>query len=297
MDKSIGKCQCCDSLNITQAYNDSFFNLPILRCEDCLVHFVDYKDQNSMKEYYSETYWRVFRNIHNKKIKDGVVDDAYAIKKLPKIIRHIVEATGVRKSLARSQYKYLKPYIAGKNMLELGSGEGFVLEMFEKHGFDVHGIEPSKENIQIINKKIKKGKCEIEFAENITKQDKKFDVIIMSHVLEHLINHSEVLQNLKKVLSKNGILFLEIPNCENKETLEHSIKTQPHLHHFTKLSLEKLMNKLGYKIIRIDAFEARVVSISEHLRYMIFWLLGRDYYVPAAYNKGNNLRVIVTHFH
>lgn len=298
MNENLTKCQCCGSQKITKAYDDSFFNLPVLKCADCSVYFADYNEERSdMKEYYSETYWSTFRNVHNKKIEEGVVDDAYVIKKLPKFLRQIVEATGIRKSLARSQFNYLKPYIKGKDLLELGSGEGFVLEMFEDHGFQVYGIEPSKVNRQIINKKLRNGKCDTDFVENVSKSGKKFDVIIMSHVLEHLVNHRQVLEDLKKVLSKDGVLFIEVPNCENKETLEHSIKTQPHLHHFTRHGLEKLMEQLDYKIIRIDIFDARVISITEHFRYMILWVFGGDYYTPASGESGNNLRLIATHLH
>jgi len=55
------------------------------------------------------------------------------------------------------------------------------------------------------------------------------------------------------------------------------------------------MNILDFKIIKIEVFNARVISTLEHLRYMIFWILGRDYYVPVADDKGNNLRVTITH--
>lgn len=62
------------------------------------------------------------------------------------------------------------------------------MELFEKQGFDVFGIEASQNNLEIINKKIKKGKCETGFAEDILKINEKFDLIIMSHVLEHITN-------------------------------------------------------------------------------------------------------------
>ena len=118
---------------------------------DCLFHYVLYEDdEKNMQKYYNETYWPVFRNLHNKKILDQKGDNACLIKKLPNPIRTLIELTGVRKSLAYSQFRYLKPHLKGNTLFEIGPGEGFVLELFEKNNFDVFGIEASKENLKII---------------------------------------------------------------------------------------------------------------------------------------------------
>ena len=292
----ISKCNCCYSENIEQVYDDSFFNLPVMKCMDCLFHFAMYdEDEKNMQKYYNETYWPVFRNIHNKKILDQKVDNAYLIKKLPSPIIKLIEFTGVRKSLAYSQFKYLKSYLKGKTLFEIGPGEGFILELFEKNNYNVFGMEASKENLDIISSKLSNGKIEIGFAEDISKINKKFDIIILSHVLEHLVDCRKVLLNIKNLLVDDGIFFIEVPNCKNFEMLEHSIYTQPHLHHFTKLSLEILLKDLGFKIIRIDTFSANVVSLTDHFKYLLKWIFKIDHYVVAPENQGNNLRIIMTH--
>lgn len=289
-------CQCCDSNNVILVYDDSFFKLPVLKCTDCAAHFAKYdKSSEEMKKYYKETYWSVFRNVKNVEIKEGKVDDTYLIKKLPRVLRDIIELLGVRKSLAYSQYNYLKPDLKGKKLLEIGSGEGFVLQLFEKKGFDVFGIEPSKDNLEIIKKKLKRGNCKTGFAEELPQFDRKFDVIIMSHVLEHIVDCRDILSKLKNALSQDGILFIEVPNCQNEETLQHSIKTQPHLHHFTKKSLEKLMQRCNLKILKIDTFRCDVITMSQHLKYLLQWVFKIDCYSPAPEQAGNNLRMIVTH--
>jgi 2-polyprenyl-3-methyl-5-hydroxy-6-metoxy-1,4-benzoquinol methylase len=292
----ISKCDCCYSKNIEQVYDDSFFNLPIMKCMDCLFHFAMYdEDEKNMQKYYNETYWPVFRNINNKKILDQKVDNAYLIKKLPSPIIKLIESTGVRKSLAYSQFRYLKSYLKGKTLFEIGPGEGFILELFEKNNYNVFGMEASKENLDVISSKLRNGKIEIGFAEDISKINKKFDVIILSHVLEHLVDFRKVLLNIKNLLVDDGIFFIEVPNCKNFEMLEHSIYTQPHLHHFTKLSLELLLEDLGFKIIKIDTFSANVVSLTDHFKYLLKWIFKIDHYVVAPENQGNNLRIIITH--
>lgn len=289
------KCMCCNSTKISQATTTSFFELPVNKCSACSYHFVSYdKNKFDIKKYYSDTYWNVFRNIHRQKNPTGgKVDPVYLINKLPKPIRAIAEMTGVRKSLALSQFIYLKPHLVGKKLLEIGCGEGFLLERFEKNGYDVFGIEPSKDNLSIIKKKLRRGSCITGYVEDSFTLNQKYDVIILSHVIEHLLDCKKVLVELNKLLEPDGIIFIEVPNCENNETLQSSIYTQPHIHHFSKNNLEQLSRNCGFTIIASDTFRSDVITISQHIKYLLKWILKIDHYKKTDEIHGNNLRIIL----
>ena len=289
------KCHCCESTDTVISHQNSFFDLPVLRCNNCFYHFVNYRNNSDeIRQYYQKTYWSTFRNIDNKKLEGKQVDNAYPVKKFPVFIQRIIDHTGVRKSLSHSQFRFTERYIKGKNLLEIGSGEGFVLELFEKKGFNVNGIEASKDNLRLIKKKLRTGECKIGFAEDLPDYDKKFDVIIMSHVLEHLINCRLVISSLRELLAEDGIIFIEVPNCEDLITLEHSVFTQPHLHHFTEKSFEFLFKSCGYEIIKSDIFFSHVVTLAEHIKYMLKWFLKIDCYTKGTNSHGNILRLIVS---
>ena len=200
---------------------------------------MDYQNNSDeIRQYYQKTYWSTFRNIDNKKLEGKQVDNAYLLKKFPVDIQRIMDLMGVRKSLSHSQFRFTERYIKGKNLLEIGSGEGFVLDLFEKKGFNVNGIEASKDNLRLIKKKLRTGQSKIALAEDLPDYDKKFDVIIMSHVLEHLINCRLVISSLRELLVEDGIIYIEVPNCEDLIELEHSIFTQPH---YASLTLKKVL--------------------------------------------------------
>lgn len=285
-------CDCCKSDSTIEVYADSFFHMPVLKCKNCEGYFVKNKDEIDLKKYYNETYWNVFRNINKKKIVEQKTDEAYLLKKFPNFIQNIIEETGIKKALAYSQQNYLKQFLKKGKLLEIGSGEGFILELFEKNGFEVLGIEPSEKNVELINEKLSKGKCKHGFVEDKFIDDKKFDVIIMSHVLEHVIDSREILEKLKNVLSDQGYLFIEVPNCGSKKYLEESILTQPHIHHFTKQSIQKLLESLELKIIKVNTLNGEVSSLSEHLKYFLFWVFKKDYFFPVEEKDGKYLRII-----
>ncbi len=140
-------CMCCNSHNVIEYYRKSFFNLPILKCNNCLSHFIRFDKKINLENYYNEEYWETFRknhdgNIENKKIillkiKHRVLQRTF------RILLNLVKMTGVNQSRPFSQYAFFKPYLRGHRLFDLGAGEGTGLKFFEKNGFIVSGLEPS----------------------------------------------------------------------------------------------------------------------------------------------------------
>jgi hypothetical protein len=66
--------------------------------------------------------------------------DEYNIDRKPKIFKKLwdilIPLIGANRSQAHSQHTYLKSHITGKALLEIGFGEGYVLEYFEGHKFN-----------------------------------------------------------------------------------------------------------------------------------------------------------------
>jgi SAM-dependent methyltransferase len=83
---------------------------------------------------------------------------------------------------------------------------------------------------------------------------KKYDIILMWHVLEHIKNPSAFLQRLSSLLSKNGVFIFEVRNRDSlgfrltREKWFH-LDTPRHLFHYNQISLKQLLNQQGLKII------------------------------------------------
>ncbi len=116
--------------------------------------------------------------------------------------------------------RYILDQLNNKNIVEaeildLGCGGGLVSESLAKLGAVVTGVDFVKENIKIASDHASKNNLNINYInQNIEKLKikKKFDVIIMFEILEHLDDWKVFIMKIKKNLKKNGILIISTIN-------------------------------------------------------------------------------------
>lgn len=107
-----------------------------------------------------------------------------------------------------------KPFFNKGNCLELGSSKGDFTKHIVDFFSDITCVEASDEAIQIAKKRLPSNINYInELFENLD-LDKKFDNIILTHVLEHIDDPVNLLKKIKmNWLSENGKLFITCPNA------------------------------------------------------------------------------------
>jgi 2-polyprenyl-3-methyl-5-hydroxy-6-metoxy-1,4-benzoquinol methylase len=163
--------------------------------------------------------------------------------------------------LTEMKYHSFKPYFKGRTLLELGPALGqmtkFLVNDFDK----VEVVEGSKDLLYQIpnyNNLVKHHSYFEEFETN-----KKFDTIILSHVLEHIEKPQELLQLVFKWLANDGIFLVSVPNSKSIHRLaavemgllknEFELNQRDHdLGHYRVYdlySLKKEVRDSGFKII------------------------------------------------
>jgi len=149
------------------------------------------------------------------------------------------------------QYNFIKNTIGNINSIfEVGSASGYNLSLYKKSGINVFGIEPSKNNV--ISSQKKYG---IELFNGMFSEYKKklfckdrYELIFLSHVLEHIINPFEFISELTEINSR--YMFIEVPTLDYKFCDEpFGMFAEEHVNYFTLNSIRKLMKKAGYDII------------------------------------------------
>ncbi|MDE1764422.1 MAG: class I SAM-dependent methyltransferase [Thaumarchaeota archaeon] len=155
----------------------------------------------------------------------------------------------VKKSCA----EYFKRFFPGFKCFDLGFGRGASIFVLTKMGFKVDGIEPDSKNFETVSKKLPAGKYyEGYFGE--TEINDKYDVIWISHVLEHVERPDILLEKCKKLTKDLAVMCIMVPDCDNPEMLQNSMSNKHHIWHFTKKSLVLLAQKCGFSVIECKSF-------------------------------------------
>jgi hypothetical protein len=97
--------------------------------------------------------------------------------------------------------KIIKINLGTNNLVEVGCGKGFFLEMLQADKFDITGFDPTYEgNNPNIIKEL--------FSSNSFKSSKG---IILRHVLEHIPNPFDFLCQLRRANGGGGLIYIEVP--------------------------------------------------------------------------------------
>lgn len=217
---------------------------------------------------------------------------AYYFKKwqsgLPEIVcrytKYHLEPAGYRKLkfIIQQINKMTKQQTNNMSILDIGCGNGNISFPLAALGFKVIALDINSDIICALKLKTKTlGLNNIDFIEtdvnDLSKiKNEKFDIIIMSEILEHLNDPQKTLQDAKLLLNQNGIIIVTIPNkfsleeiirkffSQNKflnkiknkikekfntDTIQSSHNT-PHLHFFSYSAFKKIARKANLQIIK-----------------------------------------------
>lgn len=141
------------------------------------------------------------------------------------------------------------------SILDAGCGDGnnlYILNKYKKaniYGTDYNPLRISraKRNHPLINF--------FNIDLNDLKTYNKFDVVILSQVLEHINNDDLVLKNLYNSLKSNGILIIGVPNegcflaqCRNKLFQFYIQRTTDHVNFYTEDVIRNKIENVGFEI-------------------------------------------------
>ncbi len=160
---------------------------------------------------------------------------------------------------------------AKNKIMDIGCGAGVFLKTAHKNGWETcvgvdvneryNDIYREDKGVQFINATF----------ENLSpeKLGGNYDCISMWSVLEHLYDVHSILDTIKKLLKKDGLLFILVPNVESLATrLMREMSPTfawKHLSHFTMKSLNYLMDKHGFEKILMETVITEIDNIKSYM--------------------------------
>ncbi|MBI5849148.1 MAG: class I SAM-dependent methyltransferase [Nitrospirae bacterium] len=122
----------------------------------------------------------------------------------------------VHRQIYAGTLQYIEP---GQTVLDAGCGEGILSNLMAQRGATVTGVDISSPNTEAAKAISRRMLIEnyptfcVADAESLPFPDKSFDVVVSSHVLEHLPDFQRGLREIKRVMRRKAIISL--PTCLN----------------------------------------------------------------------------------
>ena len=224
--------------NIWKEYKD------IYQCDECSLYFIDSPTDEEINSLYKNEY---HNNIKNKLFETAKSKMRYA------------------RSL--SQFNFIKQTIDLKNkdICEIGAFDGLLLSLFKKNNNNVFGYELN-DDARVYAKK----KYDIDLKENFLESKSKYDIIILSHVIEHFREPKEILIKIKSMLKENGFIYIEVPNSPMPNECSYNMLMRylntEHIVNFNMDNLIKFAGSADLKIVRSEYNNYNISINNENLR-------------------------------
>ncbi|HEY4943990.1 MAG TPA: class I SAM-dependent methyltransferase [Rhizomicrobium sp.] len=143
-----------------------------------------------------------------------------------------------------------------RRLLDIGSGPGFFLKTAKNRGWNVMGIEPSRQaaaHARGLGLDVAEGFFGADTAASLG----RFDAIHLNNVLEHVPDPIAILLAAREILEPGGILCAGVPNdfsplqiaaAATQGTGEWWIAPPHHLNYFDFATLANLLERLEFEI-------------------------------------------------
>lgn len=247
-------CPLCGGAGVV-LFHDRVFDLPgakVLECPGCTLLFLHpYMSEAEQAAFYADYHAYYVRRVA---VAGGVAT--------PETIFRL----GLPE--ARQRVRRFLPLLQGRKVLEIGCGAGSFLHLAARVAASVAGVErhdAAREHVaRVITSKVV---AELSLVKG------RYDVIVLFHVLEHIVDPVGFLREVTARLKKGGCVILELPSREDPlislydlPVFKDFIFQREHPYVYGERSLRGLLGRVGFRVERVIPIQR--YGLANHLVWL-----------------------------
>jgi 2-polyprenyl-3-methyl-5-hydroxy-6-metoxy-1,4-benzoquinol methylase len=204
-------------------------------------------------------------------------DEIPGYNRYSKYAQNVLKQRNPLEYLAKSEDTYwaIKNYLQNtpnsinKNLLEVGCGLGYLTYSLVKAGFNITGIDISMNAIEKATARYGNHFVCADLHEYGQKNDLKYDIIILTEVIEHVPNIYEILRSLTGLLADGGEIVITTPNKSSfpNEAVWHTDLPPIHLWWLSETSMNKIADSIEHFVKFTDFSECDSLNVSKKINH------------------------------
>ena len=150
------------------------------------------------------------------------------------------------------------------SFLDIGSGEGWALDYFQRQGWDVLGLDFSSFSLEKFHPRLREHLRTGDLYEGVQQlvaDGRQFDVLWLDNVLEHVLEPAALLRLCRQLVRPDGVLMVDVPN-DFSALQQHLLATgqidrpfwvvlPDHLSYFNQPGLRNLAKATGWHVAKV----------------------------------------------
>ena len=151
----------------------------------------------------------------------------------------------------------------GTRVLDVGCGQGELLQWLVEHGFEADGIEPSDDAAALARERgLNARTATLEELLEDSDRLSAYDAVLLLNVLEHVPDPVGMLEGIRRLLAPGGLLYIRVPNDFNalQTAAQRKLDAEPwwiavpdHVNYFDVESLGAVTRRVGFDPVDVQA--------------------------------------------
>ena len=202
-------------------------------------------------------------------------------------------------------FQFIKPELnKSYSILDIGCATGGFLKHIKQQGYiNLYGIEMSQMYVDIA-KQDKDLVIKCGLAEQLPYNNNQFDFLVADQVVEHLFDPNKIFIEAKRILNKDGLFCISVPNAELYDDYLFFdflwFIMREHVQHFDLLHLTALAGIHGFELLKHSAYPYPMTSTTTSLPtlFLLFKYTGNKIsysYQPNYFNLKHTIEEYIRH--